>query len=63
MSADDSDEISILISPENEDYHHWCFKDKMNEFNVTCVKVMGASRVIYSAYLQANIPQSLPFIC
>ena len=29
----------------------------------TCVKLIGLSLVIQSAYLQANMPQSLPFIC
>lgn len=28
-----------------------------------CVKLIGLSLVMQSAYLQANIPQSLPFIC
>lgn len=27
------------------------------------MKLMGLSLVMQSAYLQANIPQSLPFIC
>ena len=30
---------------------------------VTCVKVMSAPRVILSAYIQENMPQSDPFIC
>lgn len=30
---------------------------------LTWVKLIGLSLVIQSAYLQANIPQSLPFIC
>jgi hypothetical protein len=30
---------------------------------LTSVNVILASRVMYSAYLQANIPQSLRFIC
>lgn len=40
--------------PEHEDH---------GEVGFTCVKLMGLSLVMQSAYLQANIPQSLPFIC
>ena len=30
---------------------------------LTCVKLIGLSLLMQSAYLQANMPQSLPFIC
>ena len=35
----------------------------MSNYRLTWVKVMFAPRVMYSANLHANIPQSDPFIC